>query len=157
GRRPPNGRCSTRPASRRRSASWEARSWWAPRQTCRPHSPTATSRSRPPACSETAARRHRRTAPGVPHNGHVRFTRIADAMRSVRSRILTAILLVTALGMTLAGGAAYLLQRERVLGSIDEKLTQTVDGLQFIADGGETGQEQPATVSDFLTQAMQRV
>lgn len=78
-------------------------------------------------------------------------------MRSVRSRILTAILLVTALGMTLAGGAAYLLQRERVLGSIDEKLTQTVDGLQFIADGGETGQEQPATVSDFLTQAMQRV
>lgn len=83
--------------------------------------------------------------------------RIIDALRSVRSRILTSILLVTALGMTVAGSTAYLLQRERVVSSIDDRLTQTVEGLQFIADGGEAGQRSPTTVIDFLTQAMQRV
>ncbi|QEE60876.1 HAMP domain-containing histidine kinase [Salinibacterium sp. dk2585] len=83
--------------------------------------------------------------------------RFVDALRSVRSRILTSILLVTALGMTVAGSTAYLLQRERVVSSIDDRLTQTVEGLQFIADGGEAGQDSPTTVIDFLMQAMQRV
>ncbi|MCW4384995.1 HAMP domain-containing histidine kinase [Salinibacterium sp. SYSU T00001] len=87
----------------------------------------------------------------------MRLQRIIDALRSVRSRILTSILLVTALGMTVAGSSAYLLQRERVLAGIDERLTQTVEGLQFIADGGETGQQIPTTVAGFLMQAMQRV
>lgn len=87
----------------------------------------------------------------------MRFHRIAAALRSVRSRILTSILLVTALGMAIAGGSAYLLQRERILNTIDDKLTATVEGLQFIADGGEAGQVLPLTVEEFLTQAMQRV
>lgn len=83
--------------------------------------------------------------------------RTTGALRSVRSRILTSILIVAALGMTIAGSTAYLLQRERLLTGIDERLTQTVEGLQFIADGGETGQSPPTSVAEFLTQSMQRV
>lgn len=83
--------------------------------------------------------------------------RIADAVKSVRARILASILLVATLGMTLAGATAYLVQRERVLHTIDDRLTLTVEGLQFIADGGESGEDFPATVDELLTLAMQRV
>ena len=77
-------------------------------------------------------------------------------LRSARFRILASILLVTALGMTVAGVATYLIQRERVLAQIDTRLEQTVAGLQEIADG--TGDDPaPTTVDAFLTDAMRRV
>ena len=82
--------------------------------------------------------------------------RLAGAVRSVRFRILASILLVAALGLTVAGAAAYLIQRERVLDEIDSRLTATVTGLQFIANGGDASAA-PTTVSEFLTRAMQRV
>lgn len=65
-------------------------------------------------------------------------------------------LLVAAIGMTAAGVSAYLIQRERVLARIDDRLASTVEGLQCIADGCD-GSERPASVLDFLGQAMTRV
>lgn len=65
-------------------------------------------------------------------------------------------LLVAAIGMTAAGVSAYLIQRERVLAQIDDRLESTVEGLQCIADGCD-GSERPASVLDFLGQAMTRV
>ncbi|AYF98377.1 sensor histidine kinase [Protaetiibacter intestinalis] len=82
-----------------------------------------------------------------------------EATRSARFRILASMLLVAALGMTAAGFAAYLIQRERVLSQIDDRLTATVTGLQCIADGCDLdeGETPPATVLDFLGDAMTRV
>ncbi|MGY6497601.1 MAG: HAMP domain-containing protein, partial [Microcella sp.] len=54
---------------------------------------------------------------------------------SVRSRILGVILVITALGMTVAGASAYLLQRERVLAVIDEELFTAVESARAIATG----------------------
>jgi len=79
-----------------------------------------------------------------------------QASRSARVRILASMLLVAALGMTAAGVSAYLIQRERVLSQIDDRLTASVDGLQCIADGCD-GSVPPATVLEFLNQAMKRV
>ena len=77
-------------------------------------------------------------------------------LRSARFRILASILLVTALGMTVAGVATYLIQRERVIAQVDTRLENTVAGLQEIADGrGDT--PAPQTVDAFLTEAMTRV
>lgn len=83
--------------------------------------------------------------------------RVRDAFRSVRARILTSILLTTALGLAIAGGTTYVVQREKVLNEIDTKLLSTVGALRFLAAGGEAGDEVPTTVEDFLTLAMQRV
>lgn len=41
---------------------------------------------------------------------------------SVRTRILTAMLAVAALGMTAAGVTAYLVQRDRIMHEVDEHL-----------------------------------
>src|SRR6185312_741280 len=79
-----------------------------------------------------------------------------SGLRSVRVRILASILLVTALGMTLAGGAAFLVQRDRALSQIDSKLSETVQGLQSVAEE-DSGNGAPATVREFMTAAMQRV
>ncbi|MFC5503365.1 sensor histidine kinase [Lysinimonas soli] len=81
---------------------------------------------------------------------------IGRMLRSARFRILASMLLVTALGMTVAGVTTYLIQRERVLAQIDDRLEMTVDGLQSIADGTPDAPA-PTTVSAFLTEAMQRV
>ncbi len=54
---------------------------------------------------------------------------------SVRSRILASILAVTALGMTVAGGSAYLIQRERILGEVDELLVARVEAARFVVTG----------------------
>lgn len=79
-----------------------------------------------------------------------------SGLRSVRVRILASILFVAALGMTLAGGAAFLVQRNKALAQIDTKLSGTVQGLQSVADDDGDGTE-PTTVREFLTAAMQRV
>ncbi|MBC7442903.1 MAG: HAMP domain-containing histidine kinase [Ramlibacter sp.] len=60
-------------------------------------------------------------------------------MLSVRVRILAAILLVAAAGLFASGAAAYLVQRERTLDSIDSALATEVDEARFIAtDSGST-------------------
>ncbi len=76
--------------------------------------------------------------------------------RSARTRILGSMLLAAAIGMTAAGVSAYLIQRERVLAQIDDRLTSSVEGLQCIAEGCD-GSEAPETVLEFLSQAMKRV
>jgi signal transduction histidine kinase len=57
---------------------------------------------------------------------------------SVRSRILASILVVAALGMTVAGGAAYLLQRERTLNEIDDRLVSRVETARQVVSGEAT-------------------
>ncbi|TXK16285.1 cell wall metabolism sensor histidine kinase WalK [Homoserinibacter sp. GY 40078] len=86
-------------------------------------------------------------------------SRWRESLRSARFRILASMLAVAALGMTVAGLAAYLIQRERVLAEIDDRLTLTVEGLQFLAEGGDPAAdaEPPTTVEEFLTLAMTRV
>ena len=54
----------------------------------------------------------------------------------VRVRILAAILVVTAVGMGVAGGISFVVQRERVLSQVDARLTDTASRLRTIA--GET-------------------
>lgn len=91
---------------------------------------------------------------------------------SVRSRILGVILLITALGMTVAGSSAYLLQREQVLAGIDEELYTAVEaarsiitGVPVVAnDGLDSEAERDTTVpevapADFATvdEAMQAI
>ena len=76
--------------------------------------------------------------------------------RSARARILGSMLLAAAIGMTAAGVSGYLIQRERVLAQIDDRLTSSVEGLQCIAEGCD-GSAAPETVLEFLSQAMKRV
>lgn len=81
---------------------------------------------------------------------------LGSMRRSARVRILASILLATALGMTVAGVATYLIQRERTIAFVDARLQQSVAGLQSIADGSPNAPA-PTTVDKFLTEAMQRV
>ncbi len=75
---------------------------------------------------------------------------------SVRSRIIVAILAVTAVGLAASGTASYLVQRQRVLASVDEQLLQTVVELQAVASGTDTTTA-PATVETTLRAAIQRI
>ncbi|MBC7402942.1 MAG: hypothetical protein H7279_07170, partial [Microbacteriaceae bacterium] len=52
---------------------------------------------------------------------------------SVRVRILATMLVVAAAGMTIAGGTAFLVQRERVLAQVDQRLVDTASRLRTIA------------------------
>lgn len=68
--------------------------------------------------------------------------RIAGAPRgrgwSVRARILSSTLLVAAIGLCLSGGAAYLVQRDRTIGAIDERLESRVELARLVIAGGVT-------------------
>ncbi|CAN5220688.1 HAMP domain-containing sensor histidine kinase [soil metagenome] len=66
---------------------------------------------------------------------------------SVRSRILASILLVTAIGMGVAGVTSYLFQREQTLVEIDERLTLHVDSARQTIAGSATVETDPGTVS----------
>lgn len=57
-------------------------------------------------------------------------------MFSVRVRILTAILLVTALGMLVAGGAAFLVQRQSALDDVDDRLSSAAAAIDPLLTGG---------------------
>ena len=70
----------------------------------------------------------------------------------VRVRILAVILVVTALGMAVAGGTSFLLQRERVLAQVDARLDDTATRLRSIATGTDF-----ATVRDLLAAAIQQI
>jgi len=70
----------------------------------------------------------------------------------VRVRILAVILVVTALGMAVAGGTSFLLQRERVLAQVDARLDDTATRLRSIATGTDF-----TTVRDLLAAAIQQI
>lgn len=65
---------------------------------------------------------------------------------SVRSRILAVILVVTSLGMSVSGFAAYIVQRDRVLSTIDDELLATVEAARGIVTG-ESAAEDSASVA----------
>jgi two-component system, OmpR family, sensor kinase len=71
---------------------------------------------------------------------------------SVRVRILATLLLVTGLGMVVAGATAYLVQRERVLATVDDRLTSLVADAKLVAaDSGAS------TLDGLMTAIIQRL
>lgn len=66
------------------------------------------------------------------------------------------ILAVTAIGLAAAGVASYLVQRERMLASVDDQLLHTVTELTAVASEGTTS-ETPDTVETLLRAAMQQM
>jgi two-component system OmpR family sensor kinase len=54
---------------------------------------------------------------------------------SVRVRILAAILLVTSLGMIVAGATAYFVQRDRALQDIDSRLLASIEAVRVVVAG----------------------
>ncbi len=60
---------------------------------------------------------------------------------SVRSRILAVILIVTSLGMAVSGFTAYLVQRDRVLSTIDDELLATVEAARGIVTGDSAAED----------------
>jgi two-component system OmpR family sensor kinase len=72
---------------------------------------------------------------------------------SVRTRILVAILAITAVGLASSGAASYLVQRERALATVDAQLSRSVPELRAIAAGQASGQP-PASVRAVLRAAM---
>ncbi|MCL3860054.1 cell wall metabolism sensor histidine kinase WalK [Actinotalea sp. K2] len=77
---------------------------------------------------------------------------------TVRARFVTAAVTLAALGMVIAGGTAYLLQRERVDVLIDDSLTRNVEEFRQLAVNGvdpSTGAGF-TTVRDLLYVALQR-
>ncbi|WP_167044304.1 HAMP domain-containing sensor histidine kinase [Salinibacterium sp. ZJ454] len=75
---------------------------------------------------------------------------------SVRARIILAILLVAALGMGALTASVYLVERQRALGEVGDRMYQLADELTAIAEGDEVAAP-PATVESFLNTAMQRI
>jgi len=71
---------------------------------------------------------------------------------SVRVRILAAMLVVAAAGMTIAGSTAFLVQRERVLAQVDQRLDDTANRLRSIAS-----ETQYASVRLLLTAAIKQI
>jgi len=58
---------------------------------------------------------------------------------SARVRILAAILAVACVGLAIVGSVTFLVQRERVLAEVDDRLRTQVDRLATVADAGEHG------------------
>ena len=80
------------------------------------------------------------------------MTRRRPVTVSVRVRILAAMLIVAAAGMTIAGGSAFLGQRERVLAQVDQRLNDTATRLHAIAT-----EKQYTSVRGLLTAAIQQI
>ena len=80
------------------------------------------------------------------------LTRRFRPLRSVRARILVSMVVVAAVGMIVAGGAAYVIQRERIASQIDDRLVSAVDESTFIAEDAE-----PASLDDALYAIVQRL
>lgn len=75
---------------------------------------------------------------------------------SVRVRILASILLVAALGMTVAGAAAFFVQRDRVIRAIDDRLLARVEAARDVVTGVPVGAsgaqpDSPAPAVAYLT------
>lgn len=75
---------------------------------------------------------------------------------SVRVRILATLLLVTGLGMVVAGATAYLVQRERVLTTVDDRLVSLVGDAKLVAAETATTTN-TSTLDSVLTAIIQRL
>lgn len=73
------------------------------------------------------------------------MARVAIPRWSVRSRILAVILIVTALGMTASGFAAFLVQRDRVVSGLDTELLASVEAARSIVTGETTATDGTST------------
>ncbi len=83
------------------------------------------------------------------HGDNGRMASVALPRVSVRSRILAVILIVTSLGMAVSGFAAYIVQRDRVLSTIDDELLAKVEAARGIVTGESAAQNgESATVPD---------
>ncbi|MFM9918356.1 sensor histidine kinase [Lacisediminihabitans sp. H27-G8] len=80
------------------------------------------------------------------------MTRRRTITVSVRVRILAAMLVVAAAGMTVAGGTAFLVQRQRVLTQVDARLEDTASRLRSIA-----ADKQYPSIRELLTAAIQQI
>lgn len=67
----------------------------------------------------------------------------------MRSRIVASILIVAALGMSIAGATAYLVQRERTLEEVDRRLLTRIDAARFVVTGESevTGNDEAVAAS----------
>ncbi|PVU84020.1 two-component sensor histidine kinase [Cellulomonas sp. WB94] len=95
-------------------------------------------------------RRHHRAAPAP---------RRARRHLTVRARVLSAVLLLAALAVLIAGAAASALQAQRTDARIDDSLRRAVDILRTDAASGpqpEKAQAEFTTVEDLLHDAVQR-
>ena len=57
---------------------------------------------------------------------------------SARARILGAILAVACIGLAIVGSVTFLVQRERVITEVNDRLNAQVDRLTTVADGGSS-------------------
>ena len=78
---------------------------------------------------------------------------IAETLRSARLRILGWVLLLTALGMTFAGAAVYVVERARIEARVDRSLAQELDEFRTLATDPNQRDERP---QDLLFMALQR-
>lgn len=87
---------------------------------------------------------------------------------SVRSRILAVILIVTALGMSVSGVAAYIVQRDRVIEGLDAELLASVEAARGIVTGTSTPTDSetesdttvdtlPASTTEALSDILSRI
>lgn len=87
---------------------------------------------------------------------------------SVRSRILVVILIVTALGMSVSGIAASIVQRDRVIEGLDAELLATVEAARGIVTGTSTPTDSetdsdstvdapPASTAEALNDILSRI
>jgi two-component system, OmpR family, sensor kinase len=88
---------------------------------------------------------------------------------SVRSRILAVMLTVAGLALAIAGGVAYTTQRTGILGEIDSRLEQRVEGARIVVTGEVSAEaeasavpavpdaETPADVRGALASILQRI
>lgn len=87
---------------------------------------------------------------------------------SVRSRILAVILIVTALGMSVSGLTAYVVQRDRVIEGLDAELLTSVEAARGIVTGDTTSATDadgaapadttpPTTVIEALNDILSRI
>jgi two-component system OmpR family sensor kinase len=83
----------------------------------------------------------------------------AGAHLTVRARVLSAVLLLAALAVLIAGATAYALQAQRTDARIDDSLRRAVDVLRTVASSGpqpEKTQAEFTTAEDLLYDAVQR-
>lgn len=76
---------------------------------------------------------------------------------SVRTRIVTVITVVAALGLLAVGGAVYVVERQRILEQVDARLEANLESARYIvAEGDETGTAWTDS-SDALLTVVQRM
>lgn len=80
----------------------------------------------------------------------------AETLRSARLRILGWVLLLTALGMTFAGAAVYVVERARIETRVDQSLAQEVDEFRKLAAQRNSETGQPLGPRELLSLALQR-